>query len=113
MNNPYQSPEKARQSPEIKGGAAYEAIRRVYTINEAAKNVYNATNHLAEYIKSSKDLPMDAAYPAANAVESPIKATGMHLMEDSARAARAAVEEAHNNLENNLKEPNTDFSLSA
>jgi|GEM_PF-3051114 len=65
MNNPYQSPEKARQSPEIKGGAAYEAIKRVYIINEATKNVYNATKHLAKYIKSSKDIPMDAAYPAA------------------------------------------------
>jgi len=110
MNNPYQSPEKAGQSPNINGGAAYEAIKRVYTINEAAENVYNATKHLAKYIESSKEIQMDTPYPAANAVESPIKATGMHLMEDS---ARAAVLEAHNNLENNLKEPNTDFSLSA
>ena len=113
MNNPYQSPEKAGQSPNINGGATYEAINRVYTINEAAENVYNATKHLAKYIESSKEIQMDTPYPAANAVESPIKVTGMHLMEDSARAARAAVEEAHNNLENNLKEPNTDFSLSA
>ena len=65
MNNPYQSPEKARQSPEIKGGAAYAAKDRVETISLAVRFVLDATEPLAKYIESSKEIPRDAAYPAA------------------------------------------------
>jgi hypothetical protein len=121
MNNPYQSPEKARQSPEIKGGAAYEAIKRVYTINEATKNVYNATKHLAEYIKSSKDLPMDAAYPAAKVEDGTdgLEQSKTMTIESNSHleasddltmdAALAAVAAAYNNPE----ETNTNFSFKA
>jgi len=62
MNNPYQSPEKAGQFFEIKGGAAYAAKDRVDTIGLAVRFVLDATE---PYIESSKEIPMDAAYPAA------------------------------------------------
>ena len=120
MNNPYQSPEKARQSPEINGGPAYEAIKRVSTINEAALNVYNATKHLAKYIEASKDLTMDAAYPSAKiedgtdvleqsntmAVEATLAVESSEDLQMD--AALAAVAAAYNNLETN-----TNFSFKA
>ncbi len=119
MNNPYQSPEKAGQSPEIRGGAAYAAKDRVETIGRAVGFVLGATEqHLAKY--SSKEIPMDAAYPAAKVEDdtdgleqSNTMATEATLPVDASEdlqmdAALAAVAAAYNN-----PETNTNFSFKA
>ena len=108
MNNPYQSPEKARQSPEIKGGAAYAAKDRVETISLAVRFVLDATK---PYIESSKEIPRDAAYPAAKVEDdtdgleqSNTMATEATLPVDVSKdlqmdAAYAALAAAYNNPE--------------
>jgi len=109
MNNPYQSPEKARQSPEIKGGAAYAAKDRVETIGLAVGLVLGATEHLAKY--SFKEIPMDAAYPTVKVEDdtdsleqSNTMATEATLPVDASKdlqmdAAYAALAAAYNNPE--------------
>jgi len=93
MSTPYQSPELARERPEIKGGAALEAQNRVETIRIAVAYVMEVTKEV--------ELPVVETTSTHEVVPQ------MNITQEDPRmdAALAAVEAAHRSVN-----PETGFS---